>query len=217
MLRSLTDLVLPSLCVVCGRGATAFCRACREGVAPIDSLPFGPIEVRVAGAYDGALRTAVLAFKSGRRDVGTALADFVAQRWTAPEGIVLVPVPTAPARRDRRGFDQAVFLARELGRHGGVPALAALRRVGSDSQNGRPRAARLEATGRFAVVCGRGLLGGARAVVVDDVVTTGATLRDAAATLARAGIEVAGAVAIARAFPRQPAAAAASVEAGPGL
>jgi predicted amidophosphoribosyltransferase len=100
-------------------------------------------------------------------------------------GAVLVPIPTHPARRRRRGYDQAHVLARALAARTGLQVSACLRRTGGDArQLGAGRAQRLQ-DGRLRVHC-RGA-GPEHAVLVDDVHTTGATLRAGAAALRAAG------------------------------
>ena len=101
------------------------------------------------------------------------------------DGEVLVPVPTHPARRRRRGFDHTTLLARALARRTGAPVSPCLRRGGrAERQLGSSRSRRLEA-GRI-VVTARGPVPDL-AVLVDDVHTTGATLEACAATLRAAG------------------------------
>lgn len=107
----------------------------------------------------------------------------------APPGLldagVLVPVPTHPARARRRGYDQADVLARALARRSGLPVDGCLARAGPRSrQLGAGRAERLQ-DGRLDLRCRRAPP--PRAVLVDDVHTTGATLRAAAAALRRDG------------------------------
>ena len=102
---------------------------------------------------------------------------------------VIVPVPTIATRRRVRGFDQSARLARACGTAFDHPVLLALAQTAHDAQRGRDRAARLLARGRFACIAPR-LVAGVRIVLVDDVVTTGATLRDCAETLAGCGARV---------------------------
>jgi predicted amidophosphoribosyltransferase len=136
-------------------------------------------------AFEGPARAIVHALKF-RGALG--LAELMAAQMvaTAPpgllaDGVALVPVPTPPARRRRRGFDHAALLARAVGARTGLPVVTCLRRAGpAPRQAGARRAQRL-ARGRVQVeVCGPVP---PRAVLVDDVHTTGATLRECARKL----------------------------------
>src|SRR5207244_945253 len=102
------------------------------------------------------------------------------------EGAVLVPVPAAPGRRRRRGYDHAEVLARALARRTGLPVACPLHRSGAARQLGAGRGARL-AHGRIDVRARDPAP--ARAVLVDDVHTTGATLDACARALRAAGAE----------------------------
>lgn len=153
------------------------------------------LRVASLAAYEGNVRHIVLALKSGRRDVAYALAGRLGDLVAA--GDALVPVPTTPARRRERGFDGCVLMAQTISRRIGVPVLAHLLQVAGDRQRGRTRDARLSAHGRFAW---RGApLNGRRVMLLDDVVTTGATLEDCAAVLRAAGACVEKAIVVARA------------------
>ena len=154
--------------------------------------------MHAVGRYAGCLRRAILAYKRGRRDTGDVLGTLLAACVSnvIPRDAIVVPVPTVSERRRVRGFDQSLRLARSLGERSQRPVVVALRQVVRDAQRGRSRASRLAAAGRFVCVAPQ-LVEGARVMLVDDVVTTGATLRDCAATLAASGARVCGAVVLA--------------------
>ena len=100
---------------------------------------------------------------------------------------VVTWAPTTAARRRARGFDQAEVLAHDRGRARRVGrAGSVLRRVGDDHQTGHSRAERIDAP-EFAVARTVVAIAGRRVLVVDDVVTTGATLRAAASVLRERG------------------------------
>jgi len=160
-----------------------------------------------AGAYEDGLRRAVLAYKErGRRELapqlGELLAASVAELLGAarpPPGaaVALVPVPSSRAARSARGGDHLQPLARRAGRRRGlriVPGALSLVRNPADSAGltRAERAANLDGAMRAAPAPS-----GWRALVVDDVVTTGATLREAVRALRAAGWPVCGAATVA--------------------
>jgi predicted amidophosphoribosyltransferase len=124
-----------------------------------------------------------------------------AQRELLPPhgGPVLVPVPATPARRRRRGYDQAALLAAAFARRRGLPTVACLARSGGGPQVGRGREARLVGLSGAIEVRSRPP---PEAILVDDVVTTGATLVACAWALKQAGCERVVAIAYARALGR---------------
>lgn len=191
------DLVFPPACAECDAPGSGLCAACFRPSAPVhfmlDDLPCVAL-----GAYEGVLRRAVLAVKSGRRDVGHTLGSLLGERIDRRSVDALVPVLTTAARRRQRGFDQGDLLARAASRVCGVPIAALLRQTAGDAQRGRTREARLAAVGRFSLT-GASFVQGSRVVLVDDVATTGATLRDCARTLRAAGLKVTGALVVAQA------------------
>ena len=208
--RALADLVLPQDCAGCAVPGAVLCPACRARLTrprlaePRRHPPGFPPTV-AAGAYTGPVRPAVLAFKEhGRAELagplGTALALAVAVVLTGlPPGghpgapVVLVPVPSSAAAVRSRGRDHVRELAAvavaEL-RAAGVPAAT----VPVLGRSGRTRdSAGLDAVQRRANLAGRfralpvraRLPPGSRLVLVDDVVSSGATLTEAARALAR--------------------------------
>jgi ComF family protein len=185
------DALFPPSCVGCRRPGPALCETCRPAPDAVRHARCGGLSVEAAGSYAGALRRAILAFKRGRRDAGAALGALLAERLAGhvPAGTIVVPVPTAQARRRERGFNQSAVLALALGERAGLPVLSVLRQVSGDAQRGRSRAARLGARDRF-VCTAPSLAWGTRIVLVDDVMTTGATLRDCAAALECSGATV---------------------------
>jgi predicted amidophosphoribosyltransferase len=161
------------------------------------------VEAWAAVSYDGPARALVRALKFGGavRVVDAMAAQMAAN---APpgllEGVTLVPVPLHRARRRRRGFNQAEELAYALGARSGLPVADCLERPGGAaraSQVGRGRGDRLTAlAGSVRMRAGAPVP--LRALLVDDVVTTGATLAACAAALASQGVREVKAVAYAR-------------------
>jgi ComF family protein len=200
-IETVLDALFPPICAGCDAQPQTICEACLPSAAAAQLFSLDSLRVMALGTYDGPLRRAVLRFKHGRRDAGSALASALAERFACElvRQRVLVPVPTTPARRAERGFDQGALLARELGRRSGLGVLEILRQTAGDAQRGRSRSARLDARGRFRCDAAA-VVPGLAVVLVDDVVTTGATLRDCRAVLEAAGAEVVGALVVARAL-----------------
>jgi len=201
---ALADLVLPRTCAGCGLPGHLLCRRCaallaRPHLATPRRFPEGFPPTVAAGAYDGPVRPAVLAFKErGRAELahplGTALALAVAAVASAvpgpPAEVLLVPVPSSAAALRTRGRDHVRELAgRAVGelRAAGLPASQRrlLRRHGRvrDSAELSAGQRRANLAGTFALTPGADA-GGALLVLVDDVVTSGATLTEAASVLA---------------------------------
>jgi predicted amidophosphoribosyltransferase len=136
-------------------------------------------------AFSGPGRRLVLAMKYGNaKPVVRSLASAMARRARHHQVDVVTWAPTSAARRRSRGYDQAELLARAVARRLGVPCRRLLTRVddGSQPQTGRTREERMVGPSFVARRRVRGAV-----LLVDDVVTTGATLRSAEAALRSAG------------------------------
>jgi ComF family protein len=158
---------------------------------------------RAAASYDGVLREAVHAFKfGGRRALAAPLGDLVVETLAGrlPEEALLLPVPLHRRRERERGFNQAALLARRIGRAWSWPVREdVLARVTATPSQTELDAAARRANVRDAFRLRRpGAVAGRRVVLVDDVLTTGATLSECARTLREAGAASVGAVTVAR-------------------
>jgi len=196
VLDVLRSWLFPPACAACDAPGPALCAACAP--SPRDAIAFAVdgVPAFALGAYDGALRRAVVAMKHGERDPLDAFAALLAAR--APFEGVLVPLPTTRPRAAERGFDQSTELARRIAARTGLPYGTLLRKHGAP-QDGRARLARLRSAGRFRLVAPPPFP--AAVTLLDDVCTTGATLRDAVHTLAAAGVLVHRIVVVARTPP----------------
>jgi predicted amidophosphoribosyltransferase len=177
--------LFPSACANCDALGPGLCARCAPTLHDAIDFEVDGIPAFALGAYEGGLQRAIVAVKHGERDPLEPLAELLAAR--APVIGALVPVPTSRSRRAERGFDQSVELARRVAQHRGLPYVEPLRKRGA-AQDGRSRAARLRAAGRFRLDPRIELP--PLVTLLDDVCTTGATASDAVRTLAAAGVAV---------------------------
>ncbi|MCO5969166.1 ComF family protein [Actinoallomurus soli] len=213
LLGAALDLMLPQQCAGCGRTGGLLCSACAAllggpaRVRPPRPTPPGLPRPWAVAAYTGAVREMILAHKEhGRTGLARPLGSCLATAVLAAAGdaacpVLLVPVPSSRASVRRRGHDPtlriALAAAREAVRSGAAVsvarALAHRRRVADQ--------AGLSAADRSANLAGalevRGDVRGALVVVVDDVITTGATLAEAARALRSGGARVRAAAVVA--------------------
>jgi len=141
---------------------------------------------RSIGPYEGVLRALILLVKyEGERAVARVLAREMA-RTVAGEVAVVTWVPPDPLRLSRRGFHGAELLGREVARILDLPAKPLLRKLRpSPEQVGRPREERIRAMHGLFVATRRGR--GEAVLLVDDVLTTGATAAEGVRALQEAG------------------------------
>jgi ComF family protein len=218
----LTRLLAPPLCWSCGCPARLdepLCLGCRRTLRHLgrEPIPLSGIEIWAAVAYEGAARELVRGLKfRGAIALANAMAALIvanAPRELLPRALdlsaadpprsrppALVPVPLHPARRRKRGFNQAAILAEALARRTGLAVADRLTRSGAaGTQVGRARPARLAAPpGSIRAHAPIP----ARAVLVDDVATTGSTLAACARTLRAEGALEVRAVTFARTLGR---------------
>ena len=208
--REITGLVLPVACGGCGTARTSLCDECRRalyGMAArrarlVPELAGMPM-VHAAAAYEDAVRAVLLAHKERGAlglagPLGRALAGAVRASVSAAGGaagpLLLVPVPSARRAVRARGHDAArriaLAAAGELRRTGtGARVLPVLRqrRAVADQAGLTARQRAMNLSGALEVVAGGGgLLEGGRVVLVDDLMTTGASLAEAARALGAA-------------------------------
>lgn len=181
--------VFTASCACCRQPGPDLCRACRFSLAssPVVTLSHG---VRAALSFDGAARSTILALKfRNRRAVAGHLASLIVRRLQLQSSSggsfdLVTWAPTSRQRAGARGFDQAELIARHVARELGVPCRRLLYREHGSPQSGRSRSERLDGPSFRARRPHRPV----RVLVVDDVVTTGATLHAAAASLRAAGV-----------------------------
>lgn len=211
LIGGLVDLVAPTRCAGCERPGTLLCDACAAALPLIDpahacprcGAPGGLLwcgeccdaehafeGVRCAGVLEPPLSRMVTLYKdAGELRLAPLLGELAARAagdwrdWAA----AVVPVPPSPAAIARRGFDHTARVAAETAAALGVPALDALSCRPRRDQRALSRGRRLaNASGSISALPGVAVPD--RVLVLDDVLTTGATLDAAAGALRAAGV-----------------------------
>jgi predicted amidophosphoribosyltransferase len=192
LLDAVATTFVPPLCAACGRACrrdALICTRCSRRLAAAKPLegagPAGVDRAWSSAPHEGVARDLVTALKFRRV---LSVAELIADRieWLAPAPLLsgtIVPVPTARLRSALRGFDPAAEIAAALAQRTQLPLQACLSRRGGGRQVGKRRAQRI---GHPPLIHARGQV--PRGVLlVDDVLTTGATLSACARALRSSG------------------------------
>jgi ComF family protein len=202
------DLVMPPACVGCGRSGAIVCAACLGALVPASDPRDGFVAPDPAVVLGGALELGIAAFRyagplrkglAALKYIGASRAAAAYARAAQPAfgsllaisgRATLVPVPLHRERQRERGYNQAELLARELARRSNMPLQPLLQRTRPTTKMHRlDRAGRL-ANLRAAFDVAEGASLPSRIIVVDDIITTSATLEACASVLrhAHAGV-----------------------------
>lgn len=227
VVESLVQALLPARCLLCRdslpvAARAGVCRSCWQelprlpeptcercgepsSLSPCLSCQTSPPPWRrlaAVFAYEGSARELVLLFKNGRDELAPPCAIHLwhkAESFALPEKPTVTFVPMRYWRRLRRGYNQAELLATEVARLTSWPQKRLLRRVAPGTQKGQSRQSRHEQVAHAFEATGPAP---ERVVLVDDVVTTGATAAACTRALRRSGAKEVWVLALAKALKR---------------
>lgn len=204
MIDYLLSFLAPHLCCFCGQTGTLLCLRCKSyiqmpscgsclvcgqsSVSPL-CLSCGRIidNCLVVGIRQGGMQRLIGSFKFQYQRAGAVvLADLLAESLASDMPDVIIPLPTRAAHIRERGYDHTKLIARRLSRRINRPVRSVLRTSATFTQHHSGRQARLEQV-KGSFMCIHPLDPTPRYVLIDDIITTGATIREAARCLRKAG------------------------------
>lgn len=195
MIDFLLDLFFPQKCLGCGKLGSYVCSACQVGIW--ESEP-GPKPANLDGliclwAYDGLMQKIIKKAKyNGQYNLlQFTISNFqFTNNFQFPNVQTIVPVPLHKNRLLERGFNQAEIIAKEIGKIYKIPVINLLTRTkDTGHQTLRNRSERLKALENSMKIINCKLKIPQAVLLVDDVMTTGATLSECAKTLKQAGVK----------------------------
>lgn len=200
LMHWLSNLLFPEKCVLCGRilekEETDLCHKCRVEApeCPISRKKYPFIDSWTAlWYYEGEVRRSLLRYKFyGRRQYADAYAKLLAMKLLREDRVdvdLITYIPISAKRRRKRGFDQVELLAQKVAAELEIPCCATMEKV----RHNKPQSGivgdaqrRANVLGAYAVTDADALRG-KRVLLLDDIVTTGATAGEAARVLLTAG------------------------------
>ncbi len=218
MLEAIISWYAPHYCVGCDAEGSLLCANCAGSLPAVADRcyrcralsPGGKTcvacrrhskltNVRAVTSYEGLAKDMVgrLKFsgaKAAARSISVAMSEV-----ELSAAVVIVHIPTATSRIRLRGYDQAALIAKQLAGMSNLEYADCLRRIGQHRQVGASRVQRIAQMQQSLLVVNTDLIAGRHIVLVDDVMTTGASLESAAKVLRAAGAAKVEAVVFARA------------------
>lgn len=221
-LERLTSLFAPDICLLCRREGTLLCNACVSSVAPLAGICFGCHadtpgmacedclrksgcdSIQAVGSYRGLARQLVASLKfMGNQSAARVMAELMYATYAPTAKMLITHVPATAAHIRERGYDQAALLGKHLARLTGTHHATLLARSGKKHQLGADRHERLLQIQHALRVRRPELIRGQHVLLVDDVLTTGASVRAAAAVLLAAGAAGVDVMVFAQTAPKQ--------------
>jgi competence protein ComFC len=197
----LLDLLFPPRCVFCGAvvaPGTKVCRPCSRSIVPLNTVrrmnlsDVGKnIPCAVLYPYSGEVRQSILRFKFGGEKQN---ADFYAERmavtriFSGERFDAVTSVPISKEREKTRGYNQSELIARQVARKIDVPFEECLMKIKDNPEQHRLKKKDRRSNVKNAYRAAESNLLGKRILLVDDIVTTGATLSECAKVLYGAGV-----------------------------
>lgn len=207
ILDKLIGVIAPHQCVGCSLGGTLLCASCASALVPAISRCYRCHQisenfrtcascrrksklysVTARTRYSGASEALVQKLKFGQAPAAASdIASLLTPLIPDASNLIITHLPTAGARVRSRGYDQAQLIARQLAASARLPYASLLARTSSERQVGAGRASRFEHASHMFRARNSSRLVGASVVIIDDVITTGASLEAAAALLRASG------------------------------
>ena len=194
LIKGVRSFIAPFYCAYCRRGLSEpepLCSSCVLLIQPILSVTLSishdtSVQVHALSVYEEPLKTLILAKNRSQYEVSQHLGTLIASHlvMSSMQADYLIPVPLHPYREAQRGYNQARVIAKRVSHLCGIPLLDCMRRL----RNTRPQShyTRIErysnVKGAFEVTNGA-VLEGKNIILVDDLMTSGATLGEMARVL----------------------------------
>jgi competence protein ComFC len=200
--RFLADLLFPPRCVFCGEmipPGTKICEKCKKAVLPKGTIrklhlssPNAVVPCAALFEYEGKVRESMLRYKfRGEKYCGEyyaeKLAEFIRAAFPGTSFSLVTWVPLSEGEKKKRGYDQAEWIACLLARKLNVPCLPCLRKIKENRTQHLLRREERAANVRGVYSAVGSAQEGKTVLLVDDIVTTGATLSECASVLLRGG------------------------------
>lgn len=220
IVERLISIVAPHECIACGYEGSLLCTNCIELLGPLppekcfscqkissnnktckncrQKSKLGHVWIRTEYKDEAKELIHLLKFeraKASQEIIAAAMVEILPKRTST----IIVPIPTASSRKRQRGYDQSVLIAKRISTITSLPLERFISRIGQSRQVGSLKTERLLQLRDAFLVNKPEQIKGAHIILIDDVMTTGATLEAAATVLRNAGAKQVDALVFARA------------------